>query len=121
MFWSKTKKVKEKQSCNANKDLNECSIVSNLRKYQQELKEIEAINLGDITKKYFKIESGEHWSHTVGVDFLIERLVRCGGETNFEEWFRNFGKEIDKYINSENLIKEFNYKIKYEKEKLGIQ
>ena len=55
MFWNKNKKQipQETQKCNVDQNLTECLSVSNLRKYQQELKELEYLNIPYLIAKYF--------------------------------------------------------------------
>jgi hypothetical protein len=124
MFWNKNKKQipQETQKCNVDQNLTECLSVSNLRKYQQELKELEYLNIPYLIAKYFKTNMdymSENESYEM--EWILRKLISYSLDINFESLFRNFGKEMDKYINDDKLKIELNKKIAIEKQKLGIE
>jgi vacuolar-type H+-ATPase subunit I/STV1 len=130
MFFKKKNKVEPEavpQVCNTDKNLTECEIVSNLKQYQKELKEIEMSNIENIITRYFKSRFMGIGSSTLFyIRETINDLIRNDEEynqqyKNFEERFRMFGKEIDDYLQKTKIMKELNDKIKQEKDKLGIE
>lgn len=125
MFWNKKKiEIKPIRVCEINQGLPECNSVSNLREWQQKLKDISNTRLIDISSKYLNVIQDSYLrSELYCIEMIISNLIHSGDNTfaNFEERFRAFGKEIDNYAKQDLIIRELTKKIKDEKSKLGIE
>lgn len=119
MFWKKNKSSTTPTTCNANSNTPECNGIANLREYQRQLKLIENLDLRGLCEQYVCTDRNMYRSEETC--HVIYDLIRSKRSLNFEEHFRQFGKELDDFIQRDNLIKELNYYIKIEKEKLGIE
>lgn len=123
MFFNKNK-IKENPVntiCNTDKNLTECEIVSKLKQYQKELKEIEMLDLDTIIDKCFKNDRFDYYRE--GYYYLKSVLITLFQDNtiDFEERFKEFGKELNRCKNQSYMIDQLENNIKIEKEKLGIE
>lgn len=126
-FWKKKKEATSQPTYIACQlgDSKECDSVSKIRDYQQKIKEIENKDVREIIRDSFKINENQyHYRGYDGYDtmhLIYDFYSSCNGKINFEEHFKNFGKELDACFDRSNKLKELNEKLKQEKQKLGIQ
>jgi hypothetical protein len=125
-----------KEMCNVDKGLNECDSIAKIRDWQKKLDEVyqqhKQLRNNDaytIIEKYIS-QHGDtytYFSYSTGIKSHINSIIKQNLKLNRsnEEFFRDFGKEIDDYYtnynNNEKRMDNLKKAIQEEKNKLGIK